>query len=234
MIEGLLLAALAGAAIPVGGWLASFATVAPGWRTREFRHTLIAFGAGALVSAVALVLVPEGADRVPDLAAPALFIGGGVAFALLDGLIKAQGGQASQFLALLLDFLPEALALGALLGGQPDVALLLAGMIALQNLPESFNAFREIADATGIAAGRILAVFVAIAPLGPLMALLGLHVFTPESPVIGVVMLFASGGILYLLFEDVAPLVPLDRAWAPPLGAVAGFAFGLAGHVAIA
>ena len=135
---------------------------------------------------------------------------------------------------MLLDFLPEALALGALLGGQSDVALLLAAMIALQNLPEGFNAFREIADATTIAAGRILAVFVAIVPLGPLMAWLGLSVFASDSPVIGVVMVFASGGILYLLFEDVAPQVPLDRAWAPPLGAVAGFAFGLAGHVVIA
>lgn len=42
-------------------------------------------------------------------------------------------------------------------------------------------------------------------------------------------MLTASGGILYILFEDIAPQVPIERRWLPPLGAVAGFMLGLAG-----
>jgi ZIP family zinc transporter len=50
--------------------------------------------------------------------------------------------------------------------------------------------------------------------------------------VLGGVMIFAAGGILYLLFEDVAPQARLERHWAPPLGAVGGFLLGYAGHLA--
>ena len=46
-------------------------------------------------------------------------------------------------------------------------------------------------------------------------------------------MLLSAGGILYLIFEDIAPQAPLERAWAPPLGAVAGFTLGLVGHLLI-
>jgi ZIP family zinc transporter len=42
-------------------------------------------------------------------------------------------------------------------------------------------------------------------------------------------MLFAAGGILYLVFQDIAPQVKLERHWSPPLGAVIGFALGLLG-----
>ena len=47
------------------------------------------------------------------------------------------------------------------------------------------------------------------------------------------IMVTAAGGILYLIFEDIAPQAPLDHAWAPPLGAVLGFALGLLGHLVI-
>ena len=42
-------------------------------------------------------------------------------------------------------------------------------------------------------------------------------------------MLFAAGGILYLVFQDIAPQAKLAAHWGPPLGAVLGFALGLAG-----
>ena len=41
------------------------------------------------------------------------------------------------------------------------------------------------------------------------------------------VLLFAAGGILYLTFQDIAPQSRLERHWAPPLGAVLGFALAL-------
>jgi len=49
--------------------------------------------------------------------------------------------------------------------------------------------------------------------------------------VLGAVMLFAAGGILYLLFQDIAPQARLERHWAPALGAVAGFAAGMLGNL---
>ncbi len=43
--------------------------------------------------------------------------------------------------------------------------------------------------------------------------------------------MFSAGGILYLMFEDIAPEVPLANTYLPPLGAVLGFALGLAGDL---
>ena len=58
-------------------------------------------------------------------------------------------------------------------------------------------------------------------------------VTAPFALTIGGIMLFASGGILYLIFQDIAPQVPLKRSWAPSQGAVAGFALGLVGHLLV-
>ena len=45
--------------------------------------------------------------------------------------------------------------------------------------------------------------------------------------VLGGIMLFASGHILYLMFQDIAPQSRLEQHWAPPLGAVLGCALAL-------
>ena len=43
-------------------------------------------------------------------------------------------------------------------------------------------------------------------------------------------MVFASGGILYLIFQDIAPNVKLKRAWIPALVANLGFLIGIIGE----
>jgi ZIP family zinc transporter len=47
--------------------------------------------------------------------------------------------------------------------------------------------------------------------------------------IIAIIMLFASGGILYSVFQDLAPKVKLENHWAPPMGAVLGFVVGMYG-----
>lgn len=235
MLETLLLAGLAGAMIPLGGWLAARERLLPGWLEEEARHSVIAFGGGALVAAVALVLVPEGAARLPEAAVLALFLAGGAAFAWLDRLVATRLGPRGQLLAMVSDFVPEAMALGALLAaGGGEAALLLALLIALQNLPEAFNAYREALSARGHPShsrARTLRLFAGLALVGPLAAAAG-HLWLADRPaVLGGLMVFAGGGILYLIFEDIAPQAPLAAHWGPPLGAVAGFALGLAGHL---
>lgn len=229
----LLLATIAGATIPLGGWLASFPRLVPRWIEAEFRHSVIAFGGGALLAAVALVLIPEGAERVHPAVALGLFAAGGIVFLLIDRAIAQRGGHGAQFMAMMLDFLPESLALGALLAGAPHVAVLLALLIGLQNLPEGFNAYREISESGTMGKRRILVLFVLTALLGPVMAIVGLIALQDGQGVLGGIMLFAAGGILYLIFEDIAPQVPLERHWGPPLGAVAGFLLGFAGDLAV-
>ena len=189
----------------------------------------MAFGAGALLAAVALVLVPEGTERLS--AAPAIFwfVVGAVAFAALDGLLERRGGQMSQFLAMMMDYLPEALALGAVISEDVPTAILVAALICLQNLPEGFNAMREM---KGPVSHPPLWLFAAMVPLGPCAALVGLSLPETFNSAVGAVMMIASGGILYLMFEDIAPQVPTENSMLPPLGAVLGFALGLAGHLA--
>ena len=229
--HAVVLSTLAGIAIPAGAFLARFDRVLPGWMREEFRHSVIAFGGGALFSAIALVLVPEGAERVGPVTAVLLFGAGGLVFGLLDYRLSQGKSRASQFMAMMLDFTPEAMALGAMLVGQFEVALFLACLIALQNLPEGFNAWREMAGSKDNPA--LMWVFLAVVPVGPIAALVGLYVLNDMPGVLGGIMLFSAGGILYLIFEDVAPQVPLRRSWGPPMGAVLGFMLGLAGHLAI-
>lgn len=226
----LLFTTLAGMTIPLGGLLASIESIHPRWLEAEFRHFVAAIGGGALLAAVALVLVPEGAARVSVVhAIIAMLVGGGLMM-LLERWLAAHGGSAAQFLAMMLDFLPETIALGALYVEEPAVAPLLALLIAAQNFPEGFNALRELCD-SGMRKSQILLLFILLVPLGPLMGITGRYVFTGASVPLGFIMLASSGGILYLIFQDIAPQVPLKRHWAPPLGAVMGFLIGLSGHM---
>lgn len=225
------LALIAGAAIPLGGFLANIEHFRSQWLETEFRHTVLAFGAGALVSAVALVLVPEGASVVSPWVAMVSFGGGAVGFAAVSRALARKGGSYAMVLAMVLDFIPEAMAMGAKFAYDSAFAVLLALMIALQNLPEGFNAFREIRQSTRWSAGRILMIFVGLALLGPVAAYLGFVGLSDAPQALGIVMLFASGGIMFLMFSDIAPKVPIDHDWAPPLGAVAGFMFGLLGYM---
>jgi ZIP family zinc transporter len=231
LILALLLATVAGLAIPLGGFLARVEHIRPRWLETELRHTITAVGGGALFSAVALVLVPEGAAHLPPLWAVVLFGLGGLIFAGIDSQLDRKGGGGSQLLAMLLDFLPESLALGALLASGSQTAWLLVAIIFLQNLPEGFNAFRELAAAGRMAPGRVLTVFCALVLVGPGAAATG-HIALADAPAtLGAIMLFAAGGILYLVFQDIAPQVKLRNRHAPPLGAVAGFLLGLAGQL---
>jgi zinc transporter ZupT len=110
-------------------------------------------------------------------------------------------------------------------------AALLAFLIALQNLPEAFNAFREMTQRRPGRRRRTLLLFAALPLVGPACAWLGAALLAGSPRGLGALMLACAGGILYLTFQDVAPKAHLARHWAPALGAVGGFALGLLGVV---
>lgn len=226
-----LLATLAGASIPVGAWLAGYERIIPGKIRNETNHWILAFGAGALLSAVALVLVPEGLERVHGVTALAPVILGALAALGADLALSRSGGSKAQFVAMLLDFVPEAIALGAIVATEPNLALLLAALIAAQNLPEGFNAKREMVQTTSGTKPTSNLLFLALVPIGPIAAVLGMTVFAGLPQILGWLMLFAAGGILYLMFQDIAPEIPTKRHWTSPLGAILGFCLGLGGHI---
>ena len=225
-----LLTALAGAAIPLGGYLASIEHIRSKWLEEELRHTILAFGGGALISAVALVLIPEGVELIATWEAITAFAAGGLVFWGLQVLLNRSKSSMSQLVAMLSDFIPEVIALGAVIAAGEGGAILLAAIIALQNLPEGFNSFRELNEG-GMKQKKILFWFVVAAALGPILGAFGFWILADQPRVLGWMQVFAAAGILYLVFEDVAPQVKLKNSSFPALGAVLGFMLGLIGKL---
>ena len=225
-----LLTLLAGVAIPIGGGLGAFENIRRDWLKNELRHGVMAFGGGALLAAVALVLVPEGSKDLPIWATAISFVLGGLVFMALDIILAKNQTSASQLVAMLADFIPEALALGATFVIDKKVAPLLAGIMALQNLPEGFNAFREIKASTQYSVRKIIIVFVLIAFLGPIAGLSGYWLLSDFQSIVAAIMLFAAGGITYIIFQDIAPQAKLESHWSPPIFALLGFLLGLIGQ----
>jgi ZIP family zinc transporter len=229
----LLLSLAAGITIPIGAHLAFVFQSHRAWLSSTARHGIIAFGGGVLLSAVSLVLVPEGVALVPLGYTVVAFILGGLCFCVLDRVLARRAGAVGQVMAMIVDFIPEALAMGATLASGEPVGLVLALLIATQNLPEGFNAFAQAASQTGVRVKRVLAAFWAMVLLGPLCGIAGFYLLADNPHALGTIMLFAAAGIIYLTFEDIAPAVPIDQSWLPPLGAVAGFLAGLVGHLVL-
>lgn len=221
----------AGACIALGGLAAVNLRRRPNWLENEFRHGVIAFGGGVLLAAVVLVLLPQGLAALGDAwAVAACFVGGGVAVYAVERQLGLRRRESPQFAAMLLDYVPESLALGGMFAAGVRQGALLALLIGLQNLPEGFNAYRERVAARGARPAVVLGQMALLAPLGPLLALLSWCLLADRPGVLGGIMLAAAGGILYLIFQDIAPAARLQRHRAPPLGAVLGFCAALLGQ----
>jgi len=67
----------------------------------------------------------------------------------------------------------------------------------------------------------------ALVILGPIAGLSGYFVLGSHPAALSSIMLFASGGILYLIFQDIAPQSRMQKHWGPPLGAVFGICLTL-------
>jgi len=226
--------ALAGGCIFLGGVAARFERVHPEWLEDELRHSIIAFGGGVLISAVALVLIPEGSRYIRSpLAGSLILVFGGFTFFAVERFLGLRRRESPQFAAMLLDYIPESLALGGMFAIGAAAAPTLAFLIGLQNLPEGFNAYRELSTQPKTRPVRTLALMFALILLGPVVGTIG-WVYGAEYPaILGGIMLFSAGGILYLLFQDVAPQSRLERHWAPALGAVFGFGVGMLGQMLV-
>lgn len=231
LISVLVLTASAGFAAFAGAALGSFEELLPDWLERDLRHGIIAFGGGALMAAVALVLVPRGMDLQPLWLGIGSFVLGSGLFMAADRYFKQHGSPVSQLMAMMLDFVPEAIALGALITGNYREAVFLTVIIGAQNMPEGFNAYREMThESRGMTQKATLLLIAASAATGPLWGTLGLIFLAPDSILLGGVMTFCAGGILYLIFRDIAPQANIEQHWYPPFGAVIGFMVGVAGH----
>ncbi len=219
---------LAGLAAFVGGLCAKAEGTADTEHKLELVHGVVALGGGILTAAIAFALIPEAISVLSATDLAATFCLGGLAFCALDASLSRRGGSKAQLMAMLMDFIPEAISFGALFGHNPQAGILLALFIGAQNLPEGFNSFREI-RASRVNSRTALWGLFGVSFLGPVAACSG-YLWLQNQPMLTAgIMSFAAGGILYLVFQDIAPQSKMRRHWVPPLGAVFGFAVGMIG-----
>ncbi len=195
----------------------------------ELIHTLVSFNAGIILSAVVLVLVPKGLEELELIPMASSFLVGAVLFMYIDYYLSQKGGKTASLLAMLMDFLPESIALGAVFVIDPQMAALLAVFIGLQNLPEAFNSFRDLVQ-SGFTVKKTLVIFFFLSFFGVLGVSVG-HFFLSDYPqVTAHLMTFASGGILYLLIQDIIPESKMENNHLTSMGATIGFLIGIIGE----
>jgi zinc transporter, ZIP family len=158
-----------------------------------------------------------------------VILSGGLVFFYIERVLARHKNESPQLMGMILDYIPEAIALGGLIALNPAAGPLLALLIGLQNLPEGFNTYRELKQHNKH--GNVIPKMTALVVLGPIAGLFGFWFLSDHPTLLGGIMLFASGGILYLIFQDIAPQSKLEKHWAPPLGAVFGFCLALCGHL---
>lgn len=169
--------------------------------------------------------------KISPFMATLYFCGGGFAFLAIDVSLHRLKTTASQLIAMLSDFIPEALALGAAIASVSESALLLAILMVLQNLHEGFNAFYELKRSSTMRSKRLIITFLLLSLIGPIAGVSGYLWLADNSTAISAIMLFAAGGILYSVFQDIAPQAKLAKHWLPAFGAIIGFMLGIIGHM---
>jgi ZIP family zinc transporter len=65
---------------------------------------------------------------------------------------------------------------------------------------------------------------------GVLAAISGYYLLSNMPQLTASLMLLSSGGILYLIFQDIAPMSKLQKSWFPALGVNFGFLVGMIGQ----
>jgi ZIP family zinc transporter len=202
---------LAGAALPLGAALGTF------WKLPERAVAgVMAFGAGTLIAALALVLM-EDAHRHGGLLFAALgFLAGAVLYTIADALIKRligmrrraakQAEQSGVAIAVgsLMDNVPEGVVIGiGVLSGGASPALLAA--VFLSNLPEALASAARMREA-GHHAAFILGIWSAIGVLCGLAAWAGFLVFRSFSDAgIAIASAVAAGAIVAMLVDTLIP-----------------------------
>lgn len=229
--------ALAASSLVLGAALA-FARRWPTWQL----GLVLAFGAGALISAVSFELAAEGL-KVGSLGATAggLAVGALTYFAL-DGLIakrfsagrgrsgRAGGSDPGIALALgaFLDGIPEQLVLGIGLAGGEGVGIGLLVAIFVSNLPEAIGSASEMRK-SGTGGRRILLLWGAVAVICVLASAVGFAIADAASGELRAgIDGFAAGALLVMLIDSMIPEATRDSGRVAGLVTTLGFAVATA------
>jgi zinc transporter, ZIP family len=168
---------------------------------------VLAFGAGALISAVSFELAEDGAEVGGGLAVGIGLAVGALTYFGLDSLIEGRGGSdpaSALALGAFLDGVPEqlVLGLGIAVGGEVGVGLIVA--IFVSNLPEAIGSASKMRARRGGA--TIMRLWVAVAVVCALSTLIG-YAFADNvsGELQGGVNGFAAGALLVMLADSMIP-----------------------------
>jgi ZIP family zinc transporter len=225
--------ALAASSLVVGALLSFLRR----WSPRQI-GLVLAFGAGALISAVSFELAQEGI-RVGGAGVTGLGLGvGALTYFALDGLIAArcstgrgrrgrpEGADTGTALALgaFLDGIPEQAVLGISLAAGEGVGVALLVAIFVSNLPEAMGSAEEMRKA-GTSRGKITRLWFGVAAICTLATVVGYAVADaasgePQATIDG----FAAGALLVMLIDSMIPDARAGAGRAAGLVTVLGFA----------
>lgn len=217
-----------------GGALVLGALIA--WLTRVPQAvvaSVMAFGSGVLISAVAFDLMQEAAET-GGLAATAIgFLGGAVAYLAANAALarrgarhrkrsgdeqpsedEQQGSGAAIAVGALLDGIPESVVLGVglLAGGSVSVSVLAA--VFISNVPEGLSSAAGM-KRNGRSARYVFGVWGGIAVVSGLAALIGYLALGSAPPAaIAVITAVAAGAILTMIADTMIPeAFSTTRTW---------------------
>jgi len=237
MLSALAWGALASSSLVAGALLAGVRV----WPSRQIGMVL-AFGAGALISAIGFELAGEGI-AVGSVQAVAVGLGGGaVTYFLLDGWIamrfatgrgrsgRASGGDAGTALALgaFLDGIPEQMVLGIGLAGGEGVSAGLVVAIFVSNLPEAIGSATAM-EKSGVRQKRVIALWLAVAAICALASCAGYGIADLVSGDLrAAIDGFAAGALLVMLVDSMIPEATRDSGRPAGLLTTLGFAVATA------
>ena len=208
-----------GLALVLGALVAWFVRVPP-----RVVASVMAFGAGVLISALAFDLVDEAETRGGLPATIGGFVVGAGVYVAANTLLARRGARhrkrsdgrqpsesqqsgsgAAIAVGALLDGIPESVVLGlSLLGGQ-GVGIGVLAAVFISNLPEGLSSAAGM-KASGRGAGYVFGVWGGIAVASGVAALVGALTLQDASPAtIAVITAVAAGAILAMLADTMIP-----------------------------
>jgi len=170
---------------------------------------VLAFGAGALISAVSFELAEEGGDVGGGAAVAAGLAVGAFTYWGLNRQVERRSGGSNAGTALalgaFLDGIPEQLVLGIgfAAGGEVSIGLLVA--IFVSNLPEAIGSATEM-RAAGRRPSQIRLLWIAVAGVCLLATIVGYAIADSTSGGLqGGIDGFAAGALLVMLIDSMVP-----------------------------
>ena len=202
MLQALGWGALAAASLVIGGLLG----VARAWPDKLV-GAVLAFGAGALISAVSFDLFEEGLQLAGGVPVAIGLAAGALTYFTLDRLLerKVPGAGAALALGALLDGIPEQAVLGIGLASGQGVSISLLAAIFVSNLPEAIGASTELRRAKRSSA-TILRMWGAVAGVCMVATVAGFAIADATSGDFKAgINGFAAGALLVMLVDSMIP-----------------------------